>query len=306
MLEEIARLEIAKLYESGEKSNRIKADHRIRTTANDYDLQDLVKILQDQQASMYEKMVAALSIGYHEESGNHELVILYEALKDARGEPRTYAYRVLSGIRKLLSKNIQCDNMDQYYEVIEHYKFTGSKNIRAVANDIYFFMSELLPEHPKEKVRSDLEGIPQDVETEVFRVNLIVLKHQIAKKSKSDILTRSSFDLIDEIIKIDRVGEIDPEAAIAKARKVIEIIITDFHVKHVRGKGKNLHEMIETLYSKGIIPQKVYVYLDTVRKVGNLSVHYQPNRIEDVTLYDVKLIGMITARIVEWYITSTI
>ena len=43
-------------------------------------------------------------------------------------------------------------------------------------------MSELLPEHPKEKVRSDLEGIPQDVETEVFRVNLIVLKHQIAIK----------------------------------------------------------------------------------------------------------------------------
>jgi hypothetical protein len=134
----------------------------------------------------------------------------------------------------------------------------------------------------------------------------VFLSLPLAKKSRSDMLTRSSFDLIDEMIKIDRVGEIDPEAAIAKARKVIEIIISDIYGKHPGDKGKTLYDMIETLHKKGIIPEKVHVYLDTVRKIGNLSVHYQPNRIEDVNLHDVKLIGMITARIVEWYITSTI
>ena len=48
------------------------------------------------------------------------------------------------------------------------------------------------------------------------------------------------------------------------------------------------------------------IYFETVRHIGNLSVHYSPNKIEDVTIYDVKLIGMITAFIVEWYIASGI
>jgi hypothetical protein len=96
----------------------------------------------------------------------------------------------------------------------------------------------------------------------------------------------------------------DPESAIGKARKVTEIVICNLHVEKFGQKGKDLFGMIKTLHKEGIIPKKVYTYFETVRKLGNLSVHYHPQNISDMTQEDVKIIGMITANIVLWYITE--
>ena len=59
--------------------------------------------------------------------------------------------------------------------------------------------------------------------------------------------------------------------------------------------------MIDELNNNGLLPRKINTYFNTVRIVGNLSVHYKPDKIEEITLSDVKVINMITAIIVEWY-----
>ena len=139
---------------------------------------------------------------------------------------------------------------------------------------------------------------------EVFHIDLESLKSQISNVAASPHLQEASYDLIDAIIRIDQVGNIDPEAAIGKARKVTEIMIHDLHLRHINRRGKNLVSMITVLHEEKILPDKIFTYLETVRKLGNLSVHYSPNKAADITGYDVKVIGIITARIVQWYITS--
>lgn len=141
---------------------------------------------------------------------------------------------------------------------------------------------------------------------EVFHVDLESLKSQIHDVPSSPRLKEASVDLIDEIIRIDQVGNIDPAAAIGKARKVTEIMIHDLYLRHINKHGKNLVSMITALHEKSILPDKIFTYLETVRKLGNLSVHYSPNKVTEMTRYDVKVIGIITASIVQWYITSAV
>jgi hypothetical protein len=141
---------------------------------------------------------------------------------------------------------------------------------------------------------------------EVFHIDLESLKSQVYSVAVSPSLQEASSDLIDAIMRIDQVGNIDPEAAIGKARKVTEMMIHDLYMRHIHRRGKNLVSMITVLHEKDILPDKIFTYLETVRKLGNLSVHYSPNKAADITRYDVKVIGIITASIVQWYITSAV
>jgi tetratricopeptide (TPR) repeat protein len=145
---------------------------------------------------------------------------------------------------------------------------------------------------------------PMPQAQEVFGIDLGNLRAKLESRSSSNTLKKASFELISAIIKIDQVGDIDPESAIGKARKVTEIVITDLHVQEFGQRGKDLFGMINSLYKQHVIPRRVYNYFETVRKFGNLTVHYHPQNLSDVTKDDVKIIGLITANIVQWYITE--
>lgn len=152
---------IVRHYASGVKSDRIRADHLIRTEANSFVLKDLMEILCSQKYSIHEKMAAALAIGYHKKSNNAELEVLFKSLQMAKGEPNTYAYRILSGIRHLLSRGLQFHDMSKYYGLIDHYRSAGGKDTKTVANAIYELM------HTSEK-KSDSVSFISTVEGENF------------------------------------------------------------------------------------------------------------------------------------------
>jgi hypothetical protein len=136
-------------------------------------------------------------------------------------------------------------------------------------------------------------------------IDFQILKDQIINNPRADKVKIDSLKLIDEIIKMDKIGEIDRELAVGKARKIIETIITDL-ANRFGGKKDDLHETIKFLYLKQVIPKKINSLLNTIRIYGNLGLHYKPHEISKISLQDVKLIGMMTASIVEWYVTSDI
>ena len=146
----------------------------------------------------------------------------------------------------------------------------------------------------------DMTNSPKDM---TVNIDLQILKDQIMKNPRADKLRIDSLKLIDEILKMDKIGEIDCELAVGKARKIIEIIITDLS-NRFGGKKENLHETINFLYRKQVIPKKINSLLNTIRIYGNLGLHYKPHKVSNISLQDVKLIGMMSASIVEWYVTS--
>jgi len=133
---------IVRLYETGEKAERIQADEQIRKKASNFELTDLLALLKSPHSSLHEKMAAALAIGYHYQSGRHELKVLFDILEKSKGEPTTYAYRILSAIRKLLSKGVRFQGMHQFYSAVNYYRLTGGKDTSTVANMVYETMHQ--------------------------------------------------------------------------------------------------------------------------------------------------------------------
>lgn len=149
---------------------------------------------------------------------------------------------------------------------------------------------------------TDIDILSETPEEKLFGIDLETLKQVILQKSNLTDLNDASLDLINEMKKVELLGKIDVDAAIGKARKITEIVIKELYTKHIGGRFKPLFEMIELLHTRGILPRKIHSYFNTVRIVGNLSVHYESNNVENVTMSDVKIIGILTAYIVEWYI----
>jgi hypothetical protein len=137
---------------------------------------------------------------------------------------------------------------------------------------------------------------------EIFSLNLGELRAKVSRFAVDETIKRSALALIEDLSRIDRIGKIDPEAAIGKARAVTESIVTPLYLRQGGESGKPLFTMIDRLRDQGVLPVKIWSLLHTVRVVGNLSVHYRPDALDRVTSSDVSLIGMITAQIIEWYI----
>jgi hypothetical protein len=155
----------------------------------------------------------------------------------------------------------------------------------------------------KGKIYSPPDDVTNPQDDMIVNIDFQVLKDQIMNNPRADKLKIDSLKLIDEIIKMDKIGEIDRELAVGKARKIIEIIITDL-ANRFGGKKDDLYETIKFLYHKQVIPKKINSLLNTIRIYGNLGLHYKPHEISKISLQDVKLIGMMTASIVEWYVND--
>lgn len=142
--------EIVRMYSSGRKEERIRADQLIRKNASRFPIGRMVEIQKDSSYSNYEKMAAALALGYHEQSGSKELVVLYKALEDSVGEPTNYGYRVLSAIRKLLSNDVWDDQISSYFGAVNHFRSAGGTDTKNAANAVNELMArgEILEQSP--------------------------------------------------------------------------------------------------------------------------------------------------------------
>lgn len=134
-------LELVSLYTSGTKADRVKADALIWERASELNLQEMVAKLHESQTSIQDKMAAALAIGYHNQSGEKELQILFEALESSTGESTHYAYRILSAIRKLVrslkESGTLLKDFERFDDNIKYYSLHGGDDTKKVAMQIY-------------------------------------------------------------------------------------------------------------------------------------------------------------------------
>jgi hypothetical protein len=134
--------DLVRLYESGERTQRIQADRQIRKRASGFDLSSLLELLQRSSSSLHARMAAAMAIGYHQQSGSAELRVLFKALEQSKGEPTAYAYRILSAIRQLLSRDVGFPGMDQFYGAVNHYRVAGGKDTKTAASVVAELMRQ--------------------------------------------------------------------------------------------------------------------------------------------------------------------
>lgn len=66
---------------------------------------------------------------------------------------------------------------------------------------------------------------------------------------------------------IDTYLKLDPEVAVSKSRKALELIVNQIEC----ARGTDLNDRIQAL--KGILPETVLTYMHFIRKLGNTAVH---------------------------------
>jgi len=136
--------EFVKNYESGDKAKRIQADAQLRKQSSSFELSYLHDILISPTSSIHQKMASSFAIGYHKDSNINELKLLFDVLQNAKGDPNTYTYRILAAIRKILSKGIRFNGIEDYVEILNYYKIAGGKDLKGAAQCV---IAELIPKN---------------------------------------------------------------------------------------------------------------------------------------------------------------
>lgn len=100
-----------------------------------------------------------------------------------------------------------------------------------------------------------------------------------------------------------QISRSDPPFALAKARQIVEGVVQALYLERRPGRPKPLLDMIEDLRgSDPTIPRKITSYLQTLRVLGNLSVHARPGDHGPASAADVELGLLMTLQSVEWYL----
>jgi hypothetical protein len=101
------------LFQRGARIDRNQVETDLQRFVDDLPYQALLK-LNDAGITKYERVCAAIAISYHPQASQDALAVLLDALLWAQGEPPTFAYRILSGIRRLLNRGIDLDEWSSY------------------------------------------------------------------------------------------------------------------------------------------------------------------------------------------------
>lgn len=148
------------------------------------------------------------------------------------------------------------------------------------------------------------QGHPSEAEIrDSLLLNLTKLERRLESSRDIENVRKDALELIREVRKIERLGEIDPGAALGKARSVLEVIVTPIFQKHTGDSGKPLFDMIDRLSKDGVLPKKIASYFNYIRILGNQALHFQEGNQSPLTALDVRIIAMMTANIVDWFVS---
>lgn len=89
----------------------------------------------------------------------------------------------------------------------------------------------------------------------------------MSQKNLLNKIAAKSLHIGQELKAIDAYIKLDPEVAVSKSRKVLEVIVGQME----QSSGADLNEKIQTL--KGVLPDTVLTYMHFIRKLGNTAVH---------------------------------
>jgi hypothetical protein len=117
-------------------------------------------------------------------------------------------------------------------------------------------------------------------------------------------LEQNNIANLKEAQKIIKLMEIDPGSTLTRIRIIIEKIINYVYSKKMKtlvNKNKKLAEKLYELNDLNVFPQIIYIYLNTLRLVGNIAAHQG----ED-SKREVESVLPIFILIVEWFIDKGI
>ncbi len=163
------------------------------------------------------------------------------------------------------------------------------------------------------EVESDIRRVDRQIKSaeaaaSIVQFDIDALRSRIdATASGADAASGLS-RLLDDVVVMNKLRTVDPSAAVTKARKVLEFVVTQLFVErfdcaeqHLPGLAKMVSKLRK---ETGVLPERVVSHVYTVINMGNIGAHPQQGEVAEVSAFDAKIIGLHAAAIVEWYVTS--
>ncbi|HEV3415991.1 MAG TPA: DUF4145 domain-containing protein, partial [Pirellulales bacterium] len=109
--------------------------------------------------------------------------------------------------------------------------------------------------------------------------------------------------LRDGVQRLAKIADGDPEMALTRARKILELVIYDVYMRRFdEPSGKrDLVELIDRLFKEGQIPPLIQANAHYVRNLGNVGTHGGGPR---VTLAEVGYSLRQLMPVIEWYVDA--
>jgi Flp pilus assembly protein TadD len=118
-----------------------------------------------------------------------------------------------------------------------------------------------------------------------------------------DRLTDEFRELREGVRKAIRIAEDDPEMALTRVRKVMELVVREVYERRIKEAPgtRPLENLIQRLVKDGFFPDRLDAYATTVRKLGNVGTHTFG---ETITAADVSRSLSHLQPILEWYFSA--
>jgi hypothetical protein len=118
-----------------------------------------------------------------------------------------------------------------------------------------------------------------------------------------DLLTDEFGELRDGIRKAVRIAGDDPEMALTRVRKVLELVVREVYGRRCQEPPgtRPLENLLQRIAKDGYLPARLAAYASTVRELGNVGTHRFG---EGVTAADVSRSLSHLDPILEWYFKS--
>jgi serine/threonine protein kinase len=114
-------------------------------------------------------------------------------------------------------------------------------------------------------------------------------------------LTDELHDIRDGVRKAIDIAERDPEMALTRVRKVLELVIRAVYQRRIAEPPgtRPLENLLQRLVKEGAFPKRLAAYASSVRELGNIGTHSFD---EQVTTADVQQSLMQLVPIIQWYL----
>jgi hypothetical protein len=118
-----------------------------------------------------------------------------------------------------------------------------------------------------------------------------------------DHLSDQFHELREGVQKALRIADEDPEMALTRSRKVLELVVRDVYERHLGTPAgtQPLENLLQRLVKDGHLPRRLAAYANAVRELGNVGTHAFGER---VTSADVHQSLTQLLPILEWYFES--
>ena len=125
----------------------------------------------------------------------------------------------------------------------------------------------------------------------------------VSLKNWLHILSGEFEELREGVKQAVQVADLDPEIALTRVRKVLELIIREVYQRRINEKPgtRPLENLTDRLRKDGFLPDRIEAYASSVRKMGNVGTHAFGEKVTRKDVY--RSLGQLLP-VLEWYFES--